>query len=108
MLTNDFTIRVVAPNPHRANTQTWKAGCIVSGMEGCRIESIVQALAEFEETRPVGRADPARWLTHFAGLESSGSGKKLKPWVEIIHCGHAINSTAVFRDVLRTRANTAG
>lgn len=98
----DFTVRVIRPNPHREKTQTWRAGQIVTGMEGCSIQSIVRALTAFEEeTREVGLADPARWLTHFAGLESAESGKKMEPWIEIIHESHVLRSVASFRELLK-------
>jgi hypothetical protein len=99
----DFTNRVTRTNPHREKTQTWRAGQIVTGMEGCSIQNIIKALTAFEEeTRDVGIADPARWLTHFAGLESAESGKKMEPWIEIIHQNQAVQSVASFRELLKT------
>ena len=103
----DFTVRILARNPHQEGTQIWKAGLIVTGMEGCEIEEIVQALTAFERARPVGVQAPARWITHFAGLESKQSGKAMAPWLEIIHMGRAIASREQFKVVLSSRGRTA-
>jgi hypothetical protein len=102
MNTADFTVRVIRPNPHREKTTTWRAGQIVTGMEGCRVENIVRALTAFEQdTSEVGIGDPARWLTHFAGLESAESGKLMDPWIEIVHDGQPVRSAAMYRELLR-------
>ena len=104
MKTADFTIRVIRPNPHREKTNTWRAGQIVTGMEGCRVESIVRALTALEEdTSNMGLRDPARWLTHFAGLESAESGKQMEPWIQIVHHGEVLRSTESYRDALKSR-----
>lgn len=106
MRTADFTIRVIRPNPHRLKTHIWRAGQIVTAMEGCSVENIVRALTALEEdTGDAGLGDPARWLTHFAGLESTESGKLMEPWIEIVHSGEVMRSTASYRDVLKARQN---
>jgi hypothetical protein len=70
-------------------------------MEGCRIENIIRALTALEEgTSPVGVGDPARWLTHFPGLESAESGKRMEPWIEIVQGGKPVQSTAAYRELL--------
>lgn len=98
------TVQITNPNPHRRGTQIWRAGQIVTGMEGCRLESIINALTAMEEdTRDVGVADPARWLSHFAGLESRESGKEVEPWIEILHGHRVVQSTAEFRELLRAK-----
>lgn len=98
-----FTIRVIGENPHRRDTTAWRAGRLVEAMEGCAVPSIIQALTALEnETTPKGIGDPARWLTHFAGLESIESGKNITPWIEIIHAGERIGSLATYRELLRT------
>jgi len=105
MKASDFTIRVIRPNPHREKTTIWRAGQIITGMEGCQVENIVRALTAFEEdTSDVGMGDPARWLTHFAGLESEESGKHMESWIEIVHVGEVLRSTESYRDLLRERA----
>jgi hypothetical protein len=102
MKTASFTVRLIRANPHREKTHIWLAGQIVTGMEGCRIQNIVRALTAFEEDRSeVGVGDPARWLSHFAGLESAEAGKKMEPWIEIVHDGHAVQSVASYRELLR-------
>lgn len=79
----------------------WRAGQLVAAMEGCNAIAIVAALIALEQdTTPKKKGDPARWLSHFAGLESSESGKGLKPWIEIVHAGHVVRSTATFRELL--------
>jgi hypothetical protein len=108
MNTADFTIRVIAQNPHREGTMAWRAGRLVTAMEGCSVPSIVEALTALgRDTRPVGRdtrpagvGDPARWLTHFAGLESPESGKHIEPWIEIVHGGQPLGSRPSFRGLL--------
>lgn len=101
MKTANFTIEVLRPNPHRESTQTWLAGQIVTGMQGCRIQSIIRALTAFEEERrEVGVVDPARWLSHFAGLESPESGKSMEPWIRILHGKQPISSVASYRELL--------
>lgn len=58
----------------------WRAGQLVIAMEGCRVENIIRALAALEEdVGDAGKRTPAHWLTHFSGLESEASGKKMKP-----------------------------
>jgi hypothetical protein len=101
-----FTVRVVAKTSHREGTQIWRAAFIVIGMEGCEIEQIIQALTAFEHTRHVGEQDPARWITHFAGLESSESGKKLNPWIEIVCNGAIVTKRSEFRQLLSRRNAT--
>jgi hypothetical protein len=97
-----FTICVIGTNPHAENTTSWRAGRLVEAMEGCSVESIVAALSALErDTTPKGIVDPARWLSHFAGLESHESGKSTKPWVDIIHSGEVVKSTASYRQLLR-------
>ena len=98
---HDFTIRVVGENPHRPGTDLWRAGRIVEAMEGCDVPLIVDALTCFEKNRTKGVADPARWLSDFAGLESAASNKGQKPWIEIIHSGQLVSSTASYRELLR-------
>jgi hypothetical protein len=62
----------------------------------------MDALTAFtRDTTPKGTGDPARWLTHFAGLESDASGKAIRPWIEIINDGAPNKSTASFRELLR-------
>ena len=100
----DFTIRILAPCPHKAGTQTWRAAMIATGMEGCAIEEIVSALTAFERTREKGVQDPARWLTHFAGLESKASSKAIAPWIEVTFNGQKAASTSAFREILASRA----
>ena len=106
MPTADFTVRILAKNPHQEGTQTWKAGMIVTGMEGCDIKDIVQALTAFERVREVGVQNPARWLSHFAGLESKESGKSMEPWLQITHMGVAVTSREQFRESLATNGRT--
>jgi hypothetical protein len=36
-----------------------------------------------------------------ARLESDESGKALRPWIEILHDGESVRSTAEFRKLLR-------
>ncbi len=103
----DFTIRVVGANPHRAQSQSWRAGQIVAAMEGCRVESIICALNAYErDDTPKGVGDPARWLSHFAGLESEESNKATTPWIEIVHLGAVLRSLPTYRELLRTRRET--
>ena len=102
MKTAGFTIRVVAQNPHREGTMAWRAGQLVTAMEGCNVPSIVEALTALErDAGPAGVGDPPRWLTHFAGLESEESGKHIKAWIEVIHGGEPVRSVAAFRELLR-------
>ena len=103
----DFTVRIVAKNPHQVGTQIWKAALIVTGMEGCDIEDIVQALTAFERTRTVEVQAPTRWITQFAGLESKLSGKSMEPWLEITYMGSAVTSSEQFKDIRASRARTA-
>ena len=93
-----FTVRVVGKNPHREDTQIWRAALIVTGMEGCEVKQIIQALTAFEHARTVGEQDPARWITQFAGLESSESGKKMTAWIEIVCNGAVITTRSEFRE----------
>ena len=104
-MTAAFTIRVVGPNPHAQNTISWRAGRLTEAMEGCGITSIIAALSALErDTTPKGVGDPARWLSHFAGLESVESSKATTPWIEIVHSGQAVKSTASYRQLLRTES----
>jgi hypothetical protein len=97
-----FTIRVIGPNPFRVGTISWRAGQIAIALEGCAVGSIVDALTAFtRDVTPKRTGDSARWLTHFAGLESLESGKALRPWIEILHEGELLRSTASFRELLR-------
>lgn len=98
---SEFTVRVIGENPHRPGTDIWRAGLIVQAFEGYSVCSLITALKEFESNRTAGVEDPARWLTHFAGLESSSSGKNLEPWIEVVHGGKAISSTASYRDLVK-------
>ncbi len=97
----NFTIRVIGDNPHRRGSDTWRAGQIVEAMEGCHIRTIIMALESFEQNRKIGVADPARWITHFAGLESIGSGKRYPPWIEILHKKEIVRTTANYRKIVR-------
>ena len=102
VIASNFTIQVVGPNPFKEGSISWRAGRIVVALEGCAVPSIVDALTAFtRDTTPKGTGDPARWLTHFAGLESDQSGKALKAWIEIVHEGELVRSTASFRELLR-------
>ena len=101
---SDFSYRVIAANPHREKSQSWRAGQIAIAMEGCRIESVICALRSFErDETSKGIGDPARWLSHFAGLESGDSGKATPPWIEIVHGGDAIRSLKAYREALESR-----
>lgn len=103
--TADFTIRILRPNPHRAGSATWRAGQIVTGMEGCRVHNIVRALRALElDTREAGLGDPAGWLTHFAGLESAESGQQVDAWIEIRHRGVPVRSTHEYRNLLASES----
>jgi len=98
----DFTIRVINNNPHKVNSMRWRAGQVVIALEGCRIDNIIRALTALEaDTGDSGVGDPARWLTHFSGLESEESGKKIIPWTEIIHNGECILNKTRFRTLLQ-------
>jgi hypothetical protein len=102
MYTASFTVRVLGANPHKVGTITWRVGQVVTAMAGCAVSSIVSALAALErDTTPKGVADPARWLSHFAGLESDESGKGLVPWIEILHNAEPVKSVASYRELLR-------
>ena len=99
----EFTHRVLSPNPHRERSTAWRAGQLVVAMEGCNIPDVISALAVLErDTAPTGVGDPARWLSHFAGLESSESGKAMTPWIEILHSGMRVATTAAYRRLLRS------
>ena len=70
-------------------------------MAGCAVPSIVAAISALErDTTPKGVAGPARWLSHFAGLESLESGKHMEPWIEIIHESSPVKSLTAFRELL--------
>jgi dCTP diphosphatase len=100
--TSNFTIRVISANPHQETSTAWRAGRLVVAMEGCSVPSIIAALTSLEhETTPKGVGDPARWLTHFAGLESIESGKGIEPWIEILHAGKVVRSKTAYRELLR-------
>lgn len=101
----NFTIRVITNNPHRKGTDTWRAGQIVEAMEGCHIKSIIIALEAFEQNRKVGVVDPARWISHFAGLENKNSGKYATPWVEILHKKEVVRNTASYRELIRSECS---
>src|SRR5688572_21310018 len=99
-----FTVRLIKANPHRERSNAWRAGQIVTGMEGCHVGNIIRALTVFEEdTSDVGVGDPARWLTHFAGLESQASGKKIDPWIEIVNGNDVICDVNTYRSLLRRK-----
>jgi hypothetical protein len=98
---SEFTVRVIGDNPHQPGTDIWRAGMIVQAFEGCSVCSLITALTEFESNRTAGVEDPARWVTHFAGLESSSSGKNLEPWIEILHGDTAVSSTASYRELVK-------
>lgn len=103
MSTASFTVRVLSANPHKVGTITWRVGQVVVAMAGCAVPSIVSALAALErDTTPKGVSDPARWLSHFAGLESDESGKGMTPWIEILNDAQAVTSVASYRELLRT------
>jgi hypothetical protein len=105
MQSANFSIRVLESNSHHEGSITWRAGRLVAAMEGCDVHAIIAALASLErDTTPKGIADPARWLSHFAGLESPDSGKALQPWIEIVHAGQVVKSSAAFRELVKTRA----
>ena len=96
----DFTIRIIAKNPHRKGSDNWRAGLIIEAMEGCNVLSIVKALYLMEENRTVGVGDPARWLTHFAGLESGP--RERDGWIEILYKGNKVDSTSQYRKLLKS------
>jgi hypothetical protein len=102
----EFTVEINAKNPHKEGTQIWKAGLIVTGMEGCHISEIINALTAFERVRAVGVQNPARWISHFAGLESPESGKSLKAWLTITLNGSKVTSRGQFREALATYARS--
>ena len=104
MKSDNFTIRVIADNPHSKRTLIWRVGQVVTGMEGCSVENIVRTLTALEmDTGNTGKGDPARWLAHFAGLESEQSGKNIEAWIEIIHNGSPVRDTAEFRGLFRSQ-----
>ena len=92
-------MQILSSNPHNRGTDIWRAGQIVDAMEGCSVHSIVKALRLFEQNREVGEGDPARWLLHFAGLESGS--REMEGWIEILYQGKKINSTSQFRSLLK-------
>jgi len=97
----EFTVHVLSQNPHKKKSMRWRAGQVISALEGCRIDNIILALRALEsDTGDAGVGDPARWLTHFAGLESEESGKYMKPWIEIVYKGDRILSREEFRSLL--------
>lgn len=101
-MASNFTIRVTDKNPHREGSISWRAGRVVVAMEGCSVFAIIAALASLEkDTTPKGEGDPARWLSHFAGLESAESGKSTTPWIQIVNAGAVVLSTAAFRALLK-------
>jgi hypothetical protein len=101
---SDFSYRITGSNPHRDRSQSWRAGQIAIAMEGCRIESVICALRSFErDETPKGIGDPARWLSHFAGLESGDSGKETSPWIEISLAEKSIRSLSAYREALASR-----
>lgn len=101
MRANDFTIRIIGPNPFRPETISWRAAQIAAAMEGCAVAAIIAALAAFtKDVTPKGDGDPARWLTQFAGLESEASGKAMDAWIEIVYHGDVVRSTASFRELV--------
>lgn len=105
----NFTIRVIGRNPHREGTNTWRAGELVTAMAGCDVRSIVAALEALErDTTDKGIRNPARWLTHFAGLESQMSGKQRAPWIEIVHDGTKVSSTARYGELLGREVPDSG
>ena len=106
MPASDFTVRIIRQNHHKEGTQTWRAALIVTAMEGCEIQSIVQALTAFERTRSVGIQAPARWIRQFAGLESDESGKSMSPWLEVTHQGTAVTTREQFNELLSSRPYT--
>lgn len=102
-----FTIRTIASNPFHLKgngrpTVIFRAAAVVAGMEGCDVCSIIDALTAIErDTSTAGHSDPARWLTHFAGLESAASGKKIEPWIAIECQGSPVKSTREYRKLLK-------
>lgn len=98
-----FTIEIVSENPFKSGTIAWRAGQIAIALEGCSVCAIVDALSAFtRDATPTGRGDPARWLTHFAGLESDESGKACSAWIRITHAGELVSSTKSYRELIRT------
>lgn len=97
----EFTIKIIGDYSYRRGTDTWRAARIVEAMEGCPIPKIIEALTAMEACRTVGVADPARWITHFAGLESEQSGKASTGWIDIVNVGVRVLSTADYRSVLK-------
>lgn len=70
-------------------------------MAGCAVPSIVAAIAAIErDTTSKGEVGPARWLSHFAGLESFESGKHIERWIEITHVGVPVKSLTAYRELL--------
>ena len=97
-----FTIKIIGPNPHREGTQIWQIGEIVRVMEGVHVKSICAAIeAKERDCFPAGVGDPPRGLTHFAGLESKATGKACEAWINILHNGVRVASTASFRELYR-------
>jgi hypothetical protein len=82
----------------------WRAAQLVTAMDGCTCESIVCALTALEIGCPPHKlGNPARWLTHFAGLESDESGKAMSAWISILYGEEPVRSTGSFREILASR-----
>ena len=96
-----FTIQLIQPNPHRADTMAWRAGQLATAMVGCSVNSIIKALTALErDTDNTGVGDPARWLTHFAGLESKASGKGIEAWLEIVSGDNVVATLQEFKELI--------
>jgi hypothetical protein len=99
-----FIVRVLGEHAFRPKSMRWRAAELVAAMDGCTCESVICALTALEIGCPpfkVGK--PARWLTHFAGLESVASGKAMKPWIEIIHNGLPVSTKTSFWAIVADR-----
>ncbi len=67
------------------------------------MKDIVRALRSMDSTNsPGSKADPPRWITHFAGLESKASGKAMEPFIQIVDDGQVVRDKRRFRELLAT------
>lgn len=100
--TTKLTVEVVAENPHRPGSISWRAGQLVAAMSGSQVTSIIEALTALErDTTPRGVANPARWLSQFAGFESVASGKRIVPWIRIVNNGVIVTTSSEFYSLLQ-------
>jgi hypothetical protein len=98
-----FVIRVLDAPAFQHGSMRWRAAQIVAAMDGCTCRSVIAALTALEQGCPPFKVgDPARWLTHFAGLESEASGKAMAAWIEILHDGKPVRSKESYREILAT------